>query len=60
MARSGVILFRTNAVDDVEEIAQKLGTTKSEIVRLCVNEGIRRIRSGEFRFTIPKKGERTS
>ena len=52
-----VVIFRYESAQEIEDIARELSTTKSDIVRLCVHEGIKRIRSGEFKFTVTKKGE---
>ena len=50
-----VVIFRYESAREIEDIAHELSTTKSDIVRLCVHEGIKRIRSGEFKFTVAKK-----
>ncbi len=47
-----VVIFRYESAREIEEIARQLSTTKSDIVRLCVHEGIKRIRAGEFKFTV--------
>ena len=50
-----VVIFRVRSVREIEDIAKELGTTKSDIVRLCVYEGIKRIRNGEFKFSVKKE-----
>lgn len=50
-----IVVFRYESVREIEEIAKELSTTKSDIVRLCVHEGIKRIRAGEFKFSVKKE-----
>ena len=50
------VIFRYESAKEIEDIARELSTTKSDIVRLCVHEGIRRIRAGEFKFSVSKEG----
>lgn len=50
-----IVVFRYESVREIEDIAKELSTTKSDIVRLCVHEGIKRIRSGEFKFSVKKE-----
>lgn len=49
------VIFRYETAKEIEDIARELSTTKSDIVRLCVHEGIKRIRAGEFKFTVRRE-----
>lgn len=50
------VTFGYGSLKEIEDIARELSTTKSNIVRLCVHEGIKMIRNDVFRFSVKEGG----